>query len=127
MLIRSLYKRNISFIMLFLIASLIFYFSSQTGQESSNLSSVLWVRKLAHISEYTVLSFFVYAYFSNFQYGSKRTIILTYVVSLLYAVSDELHQTFVPNRSGNLIDVGVDSIGIILGIIISIILKKYKI
>lgn len=111
--------------MLFLIASLIFYFSSQTGQESSNLSSVLWVRKLAHISEYTVLSFFVYAYFSNFQYGSKRTIILTYVVSLLYAVSDELHQTFVPNRSGNLIDVGVDSIGIILGIIISIILKKF--
>ena len=39
-----------------------------------------------------------------------------FVLSLLYAISDELHQTFVPGRSGRLTDVGFDSLGALLAL-----------
>jgi VanZ family protein len=38
-------------------------------------------------------------------------------LSLLYAFSDETHQLFVPGREGKLSDVGIDAIGIALGMI----------
>jgi VanZ family protein len=33
---------------------------------------------------------------------------------LTYAISDEIHQTFVPTRTGSLTDVFIDSVGIFL-------------
>lgn len=38
-------------------------------------------------------------------------------MALLYALSDEYHQTFVPGRNGSLIDVAIDGIGV-LGVIL---------
>ena len=40
-----------------------------------------------------------------------------FVFCFLYACSDEVHQLFVPGRSGNIIDVGIDSIGSYFGIL----------
>ena len=40
----------------------------------------------------------------------------TMVIVILYALSDETHQSFVPGRSPSLLDVGVDAIGGILGL-----------
>lgn len=37
---------------------------------------------------------------------------------------DEIHQGFISNRSGELTDVFIDSIGIVLGIILAIIIEK---
>ena len=46
---------------------------------------------------------------------------------LLYAMSDEYHQTFVMGRSGELRDVLIDSLGIITGIVLTVlILKLFK-
>ncbi len=39
-------------------------------------------------------------------------------LSLLYAFSDETHQLFVPGREGKLTDVGIDAIGIAIGLIV---------
>ena len=39
-------------------------------------------------------------------------------LSLLYAFSDETHQLFVPGREGKLTDVGIDAIGIAIGVIV---------
>ena len=93
----------------------------------------MFVRKLGHFSEYAILGFFAFAYFSNiFRIGKekiqfKTTFFTSFLFCFSYAVSDEFHQTFVIGRDGNLIDVLLDSEGVLFGIIISIILFSVKI
>ena len=41
-----------------------------------------------------------------------RPLALAAVISILYACSDEYHQTFTDNRSGTAVDVGIDAVGI---------------
>ena len=42
---------------------------------------------------------------------TKRSIFISIIVVLLYACSDEIHQTFVAGRSGEVLDVLIDTIG----------------
>ena len=42
-----------------------------------------------------------------------RAAFLACGISLLYAISDEYHQTFVPGRNGNGVDVMIDGVGIL--------------
>lgn len=119
--------------MLILVCICIFLFSNQPGVESTKLASNLFVRKLGHFSEYAILGFFAFAYFSNiFQTGREKiqletSFFISFLFCFSYAVSDEFHQTFVIGRDGNLIDVLLDSEGVLFGIIISIILFSVKI
>ena len=95
------------------------------GSESSQISNNLAVRKLGHFSEYLMLGFFSFSYFSNLFLKSdkfrdfKKTMSISWIFSILYAASDEFHQTFVAGRDGNIIDVLIDSSGALVGIIIS--------
>lgn len=43
---------------------------------------------------------------------AKRNVILSALLCLLFAVSDECHQAFVPGRGGTWIDVAIDGLGI---------------
>ena len=49
----------------------------------------------------------------------KKTVILSFLFSVLYASSDEFHQTFVAGRDGNIVDVVIDSSGALVGILLS--------
>lgn len=72
-------------------------------------------RKIAHISEYFVLAWLFYrAFKGTFNLGPGQLVFWPLLLSFLYAVSDEVHQLFIFGRSGNPIDVGIDTIGIIL-------------
>lgn len=44
----------------------------------------------------------------------KRALTAAFVLAFLYAVSDEIHQTYVPTREGTFRDVGIDVIGMFL-------------
>ena len=104
---------------------MIFLFSSQPGEESSKISNDLIIRKLGHFSEYMTLGFFSFCYLSNLfienneKKDFKKAGILSFLFSLIYASSDEFHQTFVSGRDGNIIDVLIDSSGALVGILIS--------
>lgn len=119
--------------MLILVCLCIFLFSNQSGVESTKLASNLFVRKLGHFSEYAILGFFAFAYFSNiFQTGREKiqletSFFISFLFCFSYAVSDEFHQTFVIGRDGNFIDVLIDSVGVLFGIMISYILLFLKI
>lgn len=119
--------------MMISICVIIFLFSSQPGVESAKISSNLLLRKLGHFSEYAILGFFTFAYFSNiFKTGKEKiqfrtTFFISFLFCFSYAVSDEFHQTFVVGRDGNFIDVLVDSGGVLFGGIISYILLFLKI
>lgn len=69
------------------------------------------VRKTAHFTEYAVLGFLFCLYFQDQKYNFLRSVTATG----LYACTDELHQLFVPGRSGQLRDVVIDTCGGICG------------
>jgi len=69
-------------------------------------------RKLAHVAEYAILSYF---WFRALNQGERtwlpRSAVWALVLSISYALLDEYHQTFVPSRAASLVDVGIDSRG----------------
>lgn len=78
------------------------------------------LRKVMHASVYLVLAFLV-IFFLNVLMNNKHymiALILTLVVCVGFAISDEFHQTFVSGRTGQPLDVVIDSMGAMVGIII---------
>lgn len=71
------------------------------------------VRKTAHFTEYALLGFLWYMWLRKRKYSPLTALAAT----ALYAVTDELHQAFVPGRSCELRDVLVDTSGGLFGII----------
>jgi VanZ family protein len=71
------------------------------------------LRKFAHIAEYAILTALLFwalqVHLASRTYG----LFMAVVIALLYAFSDEWHQSFVPGREGSLRDVGTDSLGVI--------------
>lgn len=97
---------------LFLIfwAGLIFFFSHQPNLRSG-LPNV-WdfaFRKAAHFIEYFVLT---YLSFRAFGKNNLRTLADAMLFSVIYAFSDEYHQSFILGREASLKDIGIDSLGI---------------
>ena len=81
----------------------------------------LFIRKAAHFFTYTLLGILVSLAMA--QHISKFSLI-SFVIGTLYAISDEIHQLYVPGRSGQISDVLLDSAGVALGCIIVFILYK---
>ena len=111
-----------SWALVLLCMAVIFILSAQTGDESQSLSDGLvtddlssdFIRTCAHFLEYAGLSVLIYNALYR-SYGYCRPY-LTIIISSLYAVSDEVHQLFVPGRSGQISDVLLDSVGALLGV-----------
>src|SRR5215210_7280419 len=91
-------------------AAVIFALSSIPSLSSGLGTWDLVLRKLAHSMEYAVLAFLlVRALLSEAP---------ALAAGLLYAASDELHQAFVRGRHASAVDVGIDAIGLLLGVLI---------
>lgn len=83
------------------------------------------VRKLAHFSVYTVLGMLTYNAFRGLERLSFRlTLFFSALLCLLYAISDEFHQSFVPGRSCQLRDVLIDFLGTVFGIALTVLFIK---
>ena len=74
------------------------------------------IRKLAHFTEFCVLG--VLIYINVAAYRKERVFLYSLAFSILYAISDEIHQLFVINRYCSLEDIGVDTAGALCGIFI---------
>lgn len=61
-------------------------------------------KKGAHFSEYAVL------YFLIFRANGKNSS-LSFILTMFYAVSDEIHQSFVPGRQAAIYDIAIDFSG----------------
>jgi VanZ family protein len=114
----------------------IFYQSSKPGHESVHESMFIvtvlnhWfaqilgpnvivitdnlVRKAAHFLEYLVLGSLLFQGYLN-RSRLWLTALCALGTGILYAASDELHQYFVPGRHMRLIDLAVDSSGVLVG------------
>lgn len=118
--------RIISMLMLLATFYIIFSFSAQDGTESGSLSNKVTtefvehfpytknlsietkikliehgepiVRKLAHFSIYTVVGMCIMAFLCTFPFKLRTRLGLSLLVGLIYAISDEFHQSFVPRK-----------------------------
>ncbi len=102
----------------------IFFLSSrQKISVSEDLSTNFVIFKSLHIIEYACLTLlFIRAQILSFKLSAREAIIISALMALAYGISDEIHQTFVPTRTGKVFDILIDSIGISLA---SITTSKY--
>ena len=101
----------------------IFYISSLTFQSvgyTSNLKSILY-------------HFFAFFFFSAFLgisiiKGKKKypLFLVVFLISVMYGITDEIHQFFVPGRYTSLFDVGIDSLGTLFATMIYAISIEYR-
>lgn len=74
------------------------------------------VRKNAHFFAYFILGILVIHAVSHGRPLGAGKIGLTLLICVLYAISDEFHQLFVPGRAGQVKDVLIDSAGSLTGV-----------
>lgn len=143
-----IFKRVLFLILLAIAFYVIFNFSAQDGEISGSLSQKVtefivkvvskiktmdvatqlrWIeklhpiiRKLAHFGVYTVVGFSVMGFMCTFDMRNIFKLLISFGVGVTYAVSDEVHQYFIPGRNASIIDVGIDSLGVLTGIFILI-------
>ena len=95
-------------------AGLIFYLSSQPGIDTPLLFP--GQDKLFHLIVFGILGFFLMGAMKITGNGYRRNQVwLVVLIVILYGISDEFHQYFVPGRSTESLDALADGIGGILG------------
>jgi VanZ family protein len=92
------------------LMGVIFFFSAQP-----NLNSGLgWIdhvgRKIVHASEYALLCLLWWRALRA-KLGVRTALGVAWLIAVLYAASDEYHQSFVSGRHATWVDVAIDSMG----------------
>jgi VanZ family protein len=100
--------------------SLIFYLSSIPGLQTPFGIWDLILRKCAHVTEYAVLFLLARRAAGNSftSWPDRRVCAAAFFFAVLYAASDEYHQSFVPTRGPSVYDVMIDTAGVAIGYIV---------
>lgn len=134
----------------------VFRFSNQGGTESSSTSAKVTkvivdvvvndkkeenkvqiankiekvVRKFAHYTIYTIGGVLIMNYAYTTDKTKKQQTFGSLLFGAFYAATDEVHQYFVPGRSARVFDVGIDTLGVITGIgiylLVECVVRKMK-
>jgi VanZ family protein len=93
-----------------LLMGLIYLFSAQPSLDSG----LGWIdtvgRKLTHFGEYALLCFLWWRFLRTAM-ADRRAALVAFLISSLYAATDELHQSFVEGRHGTPVDWVIDTAG----------------
>lgn len=144
-------KKSIFAVLLVIWMAFIFSMSSQNSEVSSNTSGGIIkiilsavpkfteqpeevqenvvenlqfiTRKSAHFIGYMILGILSILTFLQFEKINKKPQ-FAFLLCVVYAISDEIHQLFVPGRSGQLRDVMIDSSGSLVGIALVLLCMK---
>lgn len=146
---KKLQVKIIKIILILVWMAIVFIFSSEDGTDSGNTSRGLTtmivqiisnksieenealiqtfetiIRKLAHYTIYTIGGILIMNYAYTTDKSKKEKILYSIAFGISYAVTDELHQFFVPGRSARIFDVGIDTLGVTTGIVIYLVARK---
>ena len=131
-------KFNVKWLLLISWMLIIFFFSAQTGEQSSQSSGLVeqllsifsfipnrifglelkfLIRKAAHFTEYFILYLLIFNVTIDNQ-SLKKSLAYALIGVFLYACTDEIHQAFVPGRVCAFIDVLVDTSGGLVAMIL---------
>lgn len=93
--------------------------------EDDTWNQMVLLRKLAHFAEYLVFAILLMNALL-FRMSWKESVKWTLFIGIAYAIFDEVHQLFIPERSGNLFDMLIDTFGIVLGLLCMIWINKVR-
>ncbi len=140
--------RNLAGVLAIVWMCVIFAFSAQTKEESGAVSESFtyhmvsstrtffhldlsdervkeiadaiegFIRKVAHMTEFGILSVLLYIWIGQWEMGFLRRGGTAAAAAAIYAATDEIHQLFVPGRSGRFSDVCIDSAGALAGVLV---------
>lgn len=134
-------KKILAWSLVLIWMSIIFYLSHQPATQSDSLSMGIVdriintiepiikdtdihtvnlnyiIRKTAHFGAYLILGILVVNAISKSQRLNIKWIIISIIICLAYAISDEIHQGFIPGRGPSVSDVLLDTLGSITGVI----------
>ena len=115
-------KRVLFFVPAVLYYALIFYLSSKSYEVEVN---ILFFDKGIHIVEFAILGFFLsFGCFQSIKLSFKGNVIFILATGILLGGLDEWHQSFVPLRSSDILDMVADAAGIFIGLFIYVNLTR---
>lgn len=106
--------KTLAFILTLLIAIEVFYISSLSVVPSPE--NIPAIPIIYHFTVFFLFSFFLLATIKGDKKLKTSNISVSFIISSLYAISDEIHQSFVPLRTSSVGDVIVDVFGILTSI-----------
>jgi VanZ family protein len=99
--------------------AVIFALSSISGLRVSDDAEVdRPFRVVAHLGSYALLAALSLHAMAGLRPPRTRQLIVAYAISLLFGISDEIHQAFVPDRTGRLDDLAIDAVGAAVGLLV---------
>lgn len=97
---------------------------SDMGRELFVAKTDSFIRKCAHFTLFFFFSLIISLYVNCYKRDAAVFLITVFLTGVIFAVSDEIHQLFVPGRGCQLRDVLIDSNGVLAGGIIFDIMKR---
>lgn len=88
------------------------------SEESAFPSCAELLGRVLHIMEYAVLALLIARAMNRHNDVVLASLVNALILTLFYALSDEIHQLFVPGRTFQLMDLGLDLIGGVIGLVI---------
>jgi len=119
--------RFICILQLFIASGICIYFSAQENVELPGISGF---DKLMHLAAYFIYGLSLQVAFVAFFAHSERIrthksiILLVVIVGFLFAISDEIHQYFVPGRMSDIFDLAANFAGISLSLLLLTTVRK---
>jgi VanZ family protein len=112
-----------------IIGPLLRWFNPDVSEETIHAFQVVF-RKTGHMSGYALLALF----FWRALHPAKRNQLLwvsrvacnAFLLTVLYACTDELHQSFVPTRDGQITDVLIDGCGAFAALLLIWVLGRWR-
>jgi len=101
---------------------LIFYFSGQTSSEIRSVFPFIKDLNPGHIAAYYILT--LLTFFSLQKSNIRTPLVIALALSVIYGITDEIHQAFVPTRQPDVADLVRDTFGALMAVLTIHLFKK---
>jgi VanZ family protein len=106
---------------------LIFLASETPGNDLPEFGKIdMGVKKGGHMTGYALLSLAYLQGLTGRNWAARRRVALAVLLAILYAITDEFHQSFTPGRHSSIMDVGIDAIGALLGVMLWMVIRRRR-
>jgi len=103
-----------------LVQSILNVFNIEIGVDTLSL----WIRKLAHFTEFMILGILWFFTIHEHQNLMKKSILYVMIIAVSTAIIDETIQLFSEGRAFAVLDIGIDTLGVIFGLFLCFIFIK---
>jgi VanZ family protein len=112
-----------------IIMAIIFAASGTPGPDLPSFGNWIWdllLKKGGHMTGYALLAAAFYHALTNNKNAARIHYFIAYCLTVLYAATDEWHQSFTPERSPAILDICIDATGGLIGLaLLSLIRSRF--